>query len=183
MHFRAKSGFGGIIPSEPLLARAREEEVGGARVAILDPTDELVFLAVNAAAHWFRGILLLDLRLLAEKERIDWAEVDRRAHAWRMGTATAAALVAAEARAGLDAGAVQGAWRRRGERALRLLPDRGSEEAVGDPRAKLQHLALQMVLADSGFRGGRVVLHHAWRKVRRVTQRTWPSVAPDDWAG
>lgn len=86
LHFHAYRGFGQTLRSEELLARARP--AGGFRaLRVLEPSDELLFLAVHAAAHRFVRLgWLLDIRLLLE--RVTSADVDvARARALRHGFA------------------------------------------------------------------------------------------------
>jgi hypothetical protein len=182
VHFRATSNFGAVIPAEPLLARTTQEVVDDALVPLLDPTDELVCLAVNAAAHRFRAVLLLDLRRLCERARVDWLEAERRAREWHVARATAAALVAAHRRAGLDLASVSVAWRKQGESALRLAPELPLH-AEPYPQQRLRDLALQSILADSYARAGRMVLHNVARGLRRTVHRSWPALSPWHWAG
>ena len=68
LHFHAYRGFGRTLPSEPLVARGRTYSAGSLRaIRVLAPADELVFLAVHAAAHRFERLgWLYDLRLLIE---------------------------------------------------------------------------------------------------------------------
>lgn len=182
IHFRVSSNFGAVIPSEPLMARISSGVVDGAMVPVLDPTDEMVCLAVNAAAHRFRGVLLLDLRRLAEQASVDWGEAERRAREWHVARATAAALVAASQRAGLLIDGMSPAWRAQGRRALQLLP---ALPLSGEPRVlhQARDVVTQSSLADSPVRAARTALHHAMRVLRRRAQRTWPAVVPSDWAG
>ena len=86
LHFRATSAFGAVIPTAELLARAIPHRTArGTPLLVLAPEDELVTLSVHAAAHVFeRGGWLLDLALLVERiAGLDWAEIARRAEAWR----------------------------------------------------------------------------------------------------
>jgi hypothetical protein len=69
LHFHAYRGFGGVLRSEPLLARSvPAPEIGSrrlARIRVLAADDELVFLATHAAAHRFIRLgWLYDLLLL-----------------------------------------------------------------------------------------------------------------------
>ena len=68
LHFRAYSGFGQVLPSEPLVARRQHVPLPGFEaLGVLEPEDELVFLAVHAGAHRFVRLgWLYDLRLLVE---------------------------------------------------------------------------------------------------------------------
>jgi hypothetical protein len=85
LHFHAYRGFGAVLPSEPLIARSRPLEVLGHRaLGVLAPDDELVYLAVHAAAHRFLRLgWLYDLKLLVatmSRDEIDRAA--RRAREW-----------------------------------------------------------------------------------------------------
>jgi hypothetical protein len=182
LHFRATSSFGAVIPAEPLLARTTPAIVDGVSVPILDPIDELVCLAVNAAAHRFRGVLLLDIRRLVERSSIDWLMAERRAREWHVARATAAALVAAGTRAGLDVTGIPASWLGEGEGALRRLPALPLVTESYLPQ-RARDLALQAILADSPARAGRVVLHNVLRPLRRRIHRTWPTLAPWHWSG
>lgn len=98
LHFHAYRGFGRTLPSEPLLARSREAPLSGmGAVGVLAPEDELVYLAVHAAAHRFVRLgWLLDLRLLTERMAPrEIAVAAARAEAWGFARATelAAALL------------------------------------------------------------------------------------------
>lgn len=68
LHFHGYAAFGEVLPSAPLLARRRALPALGFRaLGSLSPEDELVFLAVHAAAHRFVRLgWLYDLRLLIE---------------------------------------------------------------------------------------------------------------------
>lgn len=66
LHFHAYRGFGQVLPSEPLVLRRRPfAQLAAGAVGVLAPEDELVFLAVHAAAHRFERLgWLYDLQLL-----------------------------------------------------------------------------------------------------------------------
>jgi hypothetical protein len=67
LHFHAYRGFGSTLRSEPLIERARRYR-GLQAVRVLAPADEVVYLAVHAAAHRFIRLgWLYDLRLLIER--------------------------------------------------------------------------------------------------------------------
>jgi hypothetical protein len=182
VHFRASSTFGSVIPAEPLLDRAAPAVVDGASILLLDPMDELVYLAVNAATHRFRAVLLLDLKRLVERAAVDWIVAERRARQWHVARATAAALVLAGRRAGLDLAGVPATWLEQGERALRLLPELPLR-AESYLQKRRREYGLQSILADSRARAGRTLLHHALHALRRRVHRTWPSLAPWHWSG
>ena len=92
LHFHAYRGFGAVLPSEPLLAR-RVAVPGLSALAVLEPPDELVYLAAHAAAHRFVRIgWLWDIRLLVERMTEDEiARAVRRARSWGYARALACA--------------------------------------------------------------------------------------------
>lgn len=83
LHFHAYRGFGSVLPSEPLVAR-RQKFGSLHSLGVLEPADELVYLAVHAAAHRFCRIgWLYDLLLLVRhltQEEMDTAVM--RARSW-----------------------------------------------------------------------------------------------------
>lgn len=97
LHFHAYVGFGRVLPSEPLVER-RVAFRSFRAIGVLPPEDELVYLAVHAAAHRFgRLAWLYDLRLLVEQMTERELEVAaERARAWGYARplAFAAGLVA-----------------------------------------------------------------------------------------
>lgn len=101
LHFHAYRGFGAVLPSEPLVARAAPapRDLGFSAIRVLTPPDELVYLAVHAAGHRFgRLAWLYDLRLLLEAmSEAEILEAAERAREWRFGRVVAfAARLAAE---------------------------------------------------------------------------------------
>jgi hypothetical protein len=95
LHFHAYTGFGRILPSDPLLERSRpgpRRELAALRV--LSPEDELVFLSVHAAVHrFFRLGWLYDLALLLRAmSEAEIALAAARARAWGFARATAFAI-------------------------------------------------------------------------------------------
>jgi hypothetical protein len=86
LHFHAQSAFGAALRAEELLARSRPHvTASGARVRVLAPEDELLFLALHGAHHVLeRGAWILDLLLLVEASpALDWPAVADRARAAR----------------------------------------------------------------------------------------------------
>lgn len=82
LHFKAFTGFGVAIPSEPLLARARPEPSPlGPDLLTLDPLDELVFLIAHAAGHMCARLgWIYEIKLLIEKNTaLDWGALAERA--------------------------------------------------------------------------------------------------------
>jgi hypothetical protein len=95
LHFHAYTGFGRILPSDPLLERSVPAPLSGAQaLRVLAPEDELVFLAVHAAVHrfgrlgWLYDLSLL-LRSMSDREI---ALAAAHARAWGFGRATAFAV-------------------------------------------------------------------------------------------
>ncbi len=85
LHFHAYRGFGRLIPGAPLVARRRIRiERGYRMLGVLSPSDELVYLAVHAAAHRFVRLgWLWDIKLLLERmEPEEVALAAERAHEW-----------------------------------------------------------------------------------------------------
>jgi hypothetical protein len=68
LHFHAYRGFGRTLRSEPLIARRRDASRDGLplrAIGVLEPADELAYLAVHAAAHRFVRLgWLYDVALL-----------------------------------------------------------------------------------------------------------------------
>jgi Uncharacterised nucleotidyltransferase len=95
LHFHGYTGFGRILPSEPLIARRRRAPLEGLRsLGVLEPADELVFLAVHAGAHRFVRLgWLYDLLRLTEKmTAAEIAIASRRAREWGFGRIFAFAM-------------------------------------------------------------------------------------------
>jgi hypothetical protein len=85
LHFHAYRGFGSVLPSAPLVSRRGEAPLGPWRaLGVLAPEDELVYLAVHAAAHRFVRLgWLFDLKLLlSHMSDAAIGEAAERARAW-----------------------------------------------------------------------------------------------------
>lgn len=98
LHFHAFRGLGAVLLSGPLLARSRP--IAGATfesLRVLAPSDELVFLAVHAAAHRFVRLgWLYDLRLLVARmsgEELAMAGATARATGYARPVALALSLL------------------------------------------------------------------------------------------
>lgn len=83
LHFHAYRGFGRILPAAPLLAR-RLPVAGFEAIGVLSEADELVYLAVHAAAHRFERLgWLYDCKLVVERMSASTLALAReRAEAW-----------------------------------------------------------------------------------------------------
>ncbi len=69
LHFHAYRGFGSVLPSEPLVARREPfAKLRRGAVGVLSKPDELVYLAVHAAAHRFIRLgWLYDIQLIVDR--------------------------------------------------------------------------------------------------------------------
>jgi hypothetical protein len=86
----------GSLPEEPLCARARSLEIAGARIPVLAPEAELLFLAVNGARDcWPTLRAVADLAHLVRSQPLDWGRVSDLAAASGASRALAVALLLA----------------------------------------------------------------------------------------
>lgn len=125
LHFHAYRGFGSILRSEPLLRRSRTHADWKA-VRVLEPADELLYLAVHAAAHRFVRIgWLFDLKLLlGGMSPRDVARAHERAHDVGYARVVSFALgLVADAFGGPEESASLGSWR--APLARRVVRERG----------------------------------------------------------
>lgn len=100
LHFHAYRGFGSTIDGAALVARSVPVEKGAFRaLRVLAPEDELLFLAVHAAAHRFVRLgWLYDIRLLLDtmtREQIERSGERARATGYAHPVALAARLLVA----------------------------------------------------------------------------------------
>jgi hypothetical protein len=96
LHFDGQSAFGASLAADDLLARSRPHVTSwGARVRVLAPEDELLFLAVHGAHHLLeREAWVLDLLLFLDvNPGLDWRAVAERARAGRCSRAVAWVLL------------------------------------------------------------------------------------------
>lgn len=185
LHFRAFRGFGTELPAEPLLARSLPSSAGSARV--LDPHDRFVYLALHAAGHLLERLgWLYDLKLLLRQAPLDPDLLAARAEEFGGGPALALACAAlariepdSETLAALRARLPQPRRLPLAAR-LRQTHQRGPRDT---PRATLERIAFQALLAPSPPAGARFLAHHLGRIARRRIQRTLPALTPPDWAG
>lgn len=85
------------LPQFDDLARdARPVDLGGIDVLTFGPADTLLHAALHATRSGIdRLVWLKDLERLVHRDAVDWEDVARRAHAWRVGPAAAFSLAAA----------------------------------------------------------------------------------------
>lgn len=126
LHFHAYRGFGSILRSEPLIGRSRAH--GDFRaIRVLEPIDELVYLAAHAAAHRFLRITwLFDVkRLVDTMSPEDVTHAEARAHDLGYARVLSFTLaLVAEAFGGSRAPSTLGAWRV--PLARRIVRERGA---------------------------------------------------------
>lgn len=135
LHFDALHAFGAVMPGDELLQAAQTATVtlpqGTWTGLLLDPADELLYLAGHAAAHNFeRPLWTLDIGLLAAQiGELDWPAMWLRAQRWHLQRPIVHALRTAARQLG-DRGLedqlpAASAWERTLERArdrLRPMP-------------------------------------------------------------
>ena len=188
LHFRATSSFGVFTPAEPLLARAKNARVGtGAHAVsarVLEPNDELIYLATHAAAHYCaHDILLLDLKLHERRHspELDWRVVEERARALRLERAVGVAIVAAEQRAGLDTRAMSPAWRAESTTLLERIPPNLPPGYVEDWRVRMKaHVAHARMCATPGI-AARAFARDMVRAAKRRIWERYPGGVPREW--
>jgi hypothetical protein len=182
LHFRATSSFGVFMESEPLLERAKSVVVGERNVLVLDPIDELIYLATHAAAHYCaHDILLLDLKLFVARYAIDWPEVERRARALRLDRAVGCAIVASEERSGLDVSRMSGDWRDASRAVLRSVPPDLPPGWVDDWRVRARAQLAHARLCDTKALAIASFARDAVRALKRRAHAALPSVLPANW--
>lgn len=188
LHFRARVGFGTVMPAADLIGRSRGvESAHGRGLRILEPEDEFVYLAVHAAAHGYVRLLwLYDLKLHCRRYAgaIRWPTVVARARAVRVLTAVAFTCEMLRERLNL---AIEDLPELR-SRGLRPRFARRVQQRVARHEGllaldRLGGLAFTSLLCDRPLAGARLWGHHAAHIVKRRVQRRLPSLVPADWAG
>lgn len=184
VHFRASTNFGVELASEPLLARSRPATVSGVHTRLLEPHDELGYLALHAAAHnLVRDVLLLDLARFAAQQPMDAAVLHERARSWNLERAIGAALAAAVERCGFPERLVEPAWLARSRRLLARLPHdlpAGDSEDRGE---QLRGFYAQAWLSPDPQTALRSLAQAAVRIGKRRAQKRWPGLVPEAWSG
>jgi hypothetical protein len=173
LHFRALVAFGSVLPSEPLLARARPYRTSaGSETLVLSRDDEVLYLCLHAANHRFERLgWTNDLLLFLERHPdVDWEGVVRTARRHRMGPALAVAAARLRRLGAPVPEAVLGGlapWR------LRLVERVRAKAAGADtwPAVQRAALAYEALLCERPALAARFVLHHATWYVRRRVYR------------
>jgi hypothetical protein len=188
LHFRARVGFGTVVPAAELIARSSAvTSVPGRGLRLLALEDEIVYLAVHAAAHGFvRLMWLYDLKLLCRRHtlEIDWSKVVERARNVR--TLTAVAFTCEMLRNRLNVkipDLIE--LRPRGLRhslALRVQQRVARDQGLF-ALDRVGGLAFTSLLCDRPLAGARLWGHHAAHMLKRRVQRRLPRLVPADWAG
>ncbi len=170
LHFHAYRGFGRTLRSEPLLARASAFPALRA-IRVLAPDDELVYLAVHAAAHRFVRLgWLFDLDLLLQK--LDDEGKQRalgRARALGFAPTVTMALRLVAELFGSAHGLVHGEPADDGSTSLRI---RLARRLVGEPEGATARSATRFVyttlLCDSWTSAGRYAAAAVARRLDRI---------------
>lgn len=172
LHIRLLALFGTAVPSEPFLDRARpfaSKTAGDALV--LDPEDEVLYLLVHAAGHRFERLSWLhDVRLLLERERVDWDRLASRARALGLESALRCG-VDALARVGVAPGGPG------------LAGPRATLVASLDRPGRLAALLHGAALADRPGAAIGFLAHHFKRIAKRRVQRHAAWLVPEEWSG
>jgi hypothetical protein len=188
LHFRARAGFGTVLPSAPLIERSIEANPSSGRgFRTLAPVDEFVYLAVHAAGHGFTRLMwLYDLKLLLRRYAadIDWNLVVDRAR--EVGTLTALAFACGLLRERLSVPVpnhpmlvprgVRHSFARTIQRSVALNNGLLAIDRLGG-------LAFTALLCDSSVAAARLWSHHASHMLKRRVQRRLPRLVPANWAG
>jgi hypothetical protein len=188
LHFRARAGFGTVLPSAPLMERSIDADTSSGRgLRTLAPVDEFVYLAVHAAGHGFTRLMwLYDLKLLSGRHRsgVDWNVVVDRAR--EVGTLTAVAFACGLLRERLSVPVPDHPMLR--PRGVRHWLTRNVQRKVALNEGllaidRLGGLVFTALLCDSPMAAARLWGHHASHMLKRRLQRRLPRLVPADWAG
>ncbi|MGD0013795.1 MAG: nucleotidyltransferase family protein [Bryobacteraceae bacterium] len=96
LHWRLIPKYFGSVPEDSLCAEARSVEIAGARIPVLAPEAELVFLAVNGAREcWPTLRAVADVAHLVRSQPLDWGRAGELAAASGASRALAVALLLA----------------------------------------------------------------------------------------
>jgi hypothetical protein len=187
LHFRARVAFGSVLGAEELIWSSSATKGRGRGLRILEPEDELVYLAVHAAAHGYvRLMWLYDLKLYYRRyaAAIDWPTVATRARVVRMLTAVAFTCEMLRERLGVAIPDLP-ALRARGVRhqVARVVQQRVASHEGLLALDRLGGLAFTSLLCDRPLAGARLWGHHASHMLKRRVQRRLPRLVPADWAG
>jgi hypothetical protein len=187
LHFRARAGFGTIVESAPLLARASAARTpGGHRTLTLAPEDEFVYLSVHAAGHaCARLIWLYDLKLLLRAApALDWALVAERARRVGAGAPVAFTCRLLRERLGLPIPPLADLRGNGPRHALaRLVQQRVAADRGPLAIDRLGGLVFTSLLSRSPIAALRLWTHHGTRSMKRRVQRAAPGLVSPDWGG
>jgi len=188
LHFRARVAFGTVMPAAGLIARSSAVLASPGRgLRILAPEDEVVYLAVHAAAHGYvRLMWLYDLKLLCRQyaSDIDWHTVVERARSLRVLTAVAFTCAMLRERLKVTVPDLPD-LRSRGlrHRLARRVQRRVASDAGILALDRAGGLAFTSLLCDRPLAAARIWGHHASHALKRRLQRRLPRLVPADWAG
>ena len=187
LHFRAMTGFGTEIPAQALLEHSREGELEGHPIRLLEPSRELLFLAVHAAKHLLSRLSwLYDLKLYVERMPVDWSVLVSMSR--ETGTDVAAFLALNAAQASLGAAIprdvleqLRPSWWQGRVIDLLFTEERLVSAELG--RSKVALLGVPALLSSSFSRSIRFSAHHGLRVLRRRVAFRFPAIAPPSWRG
>jgi hypothetical protein len=180
LHFHAYTGFGVTVTAESVFEHARRYRIqGGRETWILAPDDEFVYLAAHAAGHLFLRLgWLYDLKLFLHKYLLSWSTIAERARSLGLLTAVSYAVRRLQA-LGTD-GALTVHPLRASLSGLFLAAAQRGEESVPGHLARILFLAS---LCDNPRRATGFLQHNLLRGARKLAQRQFPRLVPDEWAG
>ncbi len=185
LHFRAYSGFGIELPAEDFLERASLDAHRLPRTWLLEPEDELLFLAVHAAGHLFLRLgWLLDLKLfLGCHSGLSWDRIRSRIERAGIAGPVSMTLETLRGRWGTDlgAGCELAEWCPLRSGLARCLLPRGDRTSGARPSA-FRSLLFNAALSARPRSAAWLLQHHLLRAARRRVRRGLPSLAPESWA-
>jgi hypothetical protein len=188
IHFQSYAGFGVTLPASALLDRARRYAFSD-RCQVLVPSaeDEVIYLSIHAAGHYFVRLLwLCDLKfLLRQNPTLDWEVVAARARSAELGTAVGYAIKLLHAWLALPLEVILTKFPTAGWRLSlgdSLLP-LASNAWSGSRLDNLKGLLFSSLLCDRSQSTIWLLQHHLLRSVRRRAQRTVPGMLPQSWSG
>ena len=187
LHFRARAGFGTVFEAAPLLDRASETRTpGGHRVYTLGAEDELIYLAVHAAAHGFERLLwLFDLKLLRRAHpSLDWRLVADRAADMGAKAPVAFACRLMQERLRMPAPQLRALIAAGPRHSVAAAVQRRVAEGQGVLAIdRLGGLAFTSLLSSNPAAAARLWTHHGLRSLKRRVHRAAPRLVSPDWGG
>ena len=175
LHFRAMCGFGTVVPSEDLLARARSHRLDGIDTLVLSPEDEVIYLALHAAWHLLERLgWLYDIKLLVlGRSELNWETVRSRARDFRVEMALAFVLGRVR-----ELGAPVPELRRQPTRARAWATERVRRFVLGTPTPPFFLTGFQTLLCDSAPAAATFLAQGLVRMARVRAEKYLPWIGP-----